>query len=332
MAAPKEMRVIAFNGSGGTEVLQEKIVPVPATAPGQVLIRVHAAGVNRPDIAQRQGLYPPPAGAPDWPGLEVAGEIAAMGDKVSGFAVGDRVMALLAGGGYAEYAAADFETLLPLPDNMDYVAAAGIPETFFTVWSNVFDRAALKSGEILLVHGGSSGIGTAAIQLAKAFGARVIVTAGSAEKCQACLRLGADYAVNYREQDFVAAAEEWTQGAGVNVILDMIGGDYAEKNYKAAAVEGRIVQIAFLRGHKATVNLNLLMRKRLVHTGSTLRARDKYFKGAVAQALRRQVLPLWQKGALFPVIDSVFPLSEAAKAHETLEEGNHIGKIVLKVI
>lgn len=332
MAEERQMRVIAFNGAGGIEVLQEKSVPVPALKPGQVLIRVHAAGVNRPDIAQRQGVYPPPQGAPEWPGLEVAGEIAAVAADVRNFAVGDKVMALLAGGGYAEYAAADRECLLPIPASMDYAQAAAVPETFFTVWSNVFDRAKLKKGETLLVHGGSSGIGTAAIMLGKAFGARVIVTAGSAEKCRACLELGADCAVNYRERDFVEAVEEFTHGRGADVILDMIGGDYTEKNYRAAAVEGRIVQIAFLRGHKAAVNLNLLMVKRLAHTGSTLRARDKIFKGAIAEALQRQVAPLWAQGKLLPVIDRVFPLAEAAKAHAYLEAGGHIGKVALKIM
>jgi len=323
------MRIIALKGTGGPEVLRAERVPLPRLRAGQVLLRVRAAGVNRPDILQRQGVYPPPPGAPAWPGLEVAGDIAALAG-VEGFAVGDRVMALLPGGGYAEYAAADAECLLPLPANMDYVQAAAIPETFFTVWSNVFDRARLKKGDVLLVHGGSSGIGTVALRLARAFGAQVIVTAGSAEKCRACLKLGADCAVNYREQDFVAEMHNFNNGRGADVILDMVGGDYSEKNYQAAAAEGRIVQIAFLRGPKAVIDLNLLMRKRLVHTGSTLRARDKTFKGAIAAALKRHVWPLWQKGELLPVIDKVFPLSEAAAAHKYLEAGEHIGKIVLK--
>jgi len=330
MGDMKSMRIIALKGAGGVDMLQEETVPVPQLKSGQVLIRVHAAGVNRPDIAQRQGVYPPPPGAPDWPGLEVAGEIAAL-SEVKDFAVGDKVMALVPGGGYGSYAVADAECLLPIPANMNYVQAAAIPETFFTVWSNIFDRAGLKKGEVLLVHGGSSGIGTAAVQLAKAFGTQVIVTAGSAEKCRACLSLGADCAVNYREQDFVAEVKNFTKGRGANVILDMVGGDYSEKNYQAAAIEGRIVQIAFLHGHKAVIDLNMLMRKRLLHTGSTLRARDKAFKGAIAAALKRHVWPLWQKGKVLPVIDTVFPFSEVAAAHEYLEAGGHVGKIVLKL-
>lgn len=326
----EQMRIIAYEGAGGAEVLRQRQAPVPQPEQGQVLIRVRAAGVNRPDIAQRQGVYPPPPGAPAWPGLEVAGEIIAA-EGVSGFAVGDRVMALLPGGGYAQYAVADAECLLPLPAAMDYAQAAAIPETYFTVWSNVFDRAKLQNGETLLVHGGSSGIGTAAIMLGKAFGAKVLITAGSAEKCAACLRLGAAAAFNYREEDFVEAVQKATGGKGVNVILDMIGGDYVRRNYKAAAVEGRIVQIAFLNGHKAEIDLNLLMTKRLAHTGSTLRSRDKAFKGLIARQLREKVLPLWEKGEVLPVIDKTFPLAQAAEAQTYLESGGHIGKIVLTV-
>jgi len=322
------MRIIAYAGAGGAEVIKPAAAPRPKPGPGQALIRVKAAGVNRPDIAQRQGVYPPPPGAAPWPGLEVAGEIAEL-NGVSGFKLGDKVMALLAGGGYAEYAVADAECLLPVPAGMDFAHAAAAPETYYTVWSNVFDRAGLQPGEVLLAHGGSSGIGTAAIQLGKAFGAKVLITAGTAEKCAACRRLGADAAINYREQDFVAAVKQATDGKGANVILDMIGGDYTERNYHAAAVEGRIVQIAALRGDRPAASLWPLMLKRLVHTGSTLRARDKAFKGQITAALRRNVLPYWQQGELFPVVDKCFPFAQAAAAQQYLEAGGHIGKIVL---
>jgi len=330
MALPETMRIIAYEGAGGADVARLKTVPVPELGEGQVLIRVAAAGVNRPDIVQREGLYPAPKGAPEWPGLEVAGEIVAA-KGVKNFAAGDRVMALLAGGGYAEYAAADEECLLPMPQGMSFAQAAAVPETYFTVWGNVFDRAKLRPGEVLLAHGGSSGIGTAAIHLAKAFGAKVIVTAGTAEKCEACRRLGADIAINYREQDFVEEVAKATDGKGANVILDMIGGDYTVRNYKAAAVEGRIVQIAFLLGAKPQINLNLLMVKRLVHMGSTLRARDKAFKGAIAAELQAKVAPLWGKGQALPVIDKVFPFEKAAEAQSYLESGAHIGKVVLSL-
>jgi len=322
------MRIIACKGAGGVEVLAQETVPLPQPQPGQALIRVHAAGVNRPDIAQRQGIYPPPPGAAPWPGLEVAGEIAAL-NGVSGFKIGDKVMALLTGGGYAEYAVADAECLLPVPQGMDFAHAAAAPETYYTVWSNVFDRGGLKRGETLLVHGGSSGIGTAAIQLGKAFGAKLLITAGTAEKCAACRKLGADLAINYREEDFVAAVKAATDGKGAHVILDMVGGDYVERNYHAAAVEGRIVQIAALRGDKPAASLWPLMLKRLTHTGSTLRARDKAFKGQITESLRRNVLPFWQKGELFPVLDKCFPFAQAAEAQQYLESGGHIGKVVL---
>jgi putative PIG3 family NAD(P)H quinone oxidoreductase len=292
---------------------------------------VHAAGINRPDVLQRQGAYPPPPGASDLPGLEVSGEVAALGVGAGRWRVGDPVVALTAGGGYAEYAAVHGTNALPLPAGFTFTEAAALPETFFTVWHNVFERGALKEGEHFLVHGGTSGIGTTAIQLAKAFGAYVITTAGSADKCEACLKLGADQAINYREQDFVSVVKEVTGGKGADVILDMVGGDYIDRNYTAAAMDGRIVQIGFLGGSKATANFGKLMVKRLVHTGSTLRPRSAEFKGEVAAALEQKVWPLLASRQLAPVMDTIFPLKEAWRAHERMEAGEHIGKIVLDV-
>ena len=294
-----------------------------------MLVKVAAAGVNRPDVMQRQGLYPPPKGATDIPGLEIAGEVAALGAGVQRWKLGDKVMALVVGGGYAEYCLAHESHALPVPAGLTLVEAAAIPETTFTVWHNVFERGRLQRGETLLVHGGSSGIGTTAIQLAKAFGARVITTAGSAEKCDACRRLGADVAINYKQDDFVAATKAATNGKGADVVLDMVGGDYIERNYEAAAVEGRIVQIAFQGSPKATVDFRRIMLKRLTHTGSTLRARSIEDKAAIARAVEAHALPLVAAGKVKPVIDSTFPLSEAAAAHSRLEAGAHIGKIVL---
>jgi NADPH2:quinone reductase len=295
-----------------------------------ILIRVRAAGVNRPDVLQRKGVYPPPEGASPLPGLEVAGDVAVLGGKVSGFAVGDVVTALLAGGGYAEYAVAPAGQCLPVPRGLSYTEAASLPETFFTVWSNLFDRARLRAEETLLVHGGTSGIGITAIQLAAAFGARVLATAGSAEKCAACLRLGATQAINYREEDFVTATRDATRGKGADVILDMVGGDYVARNIKACAADGRIVQIAFLGGSKVTLDLMALMRNRITFTGSTLRPREPAFKAAIAVALRQKVWPLLERGRIRPVVDSVFPLADAAKAHARMESSQHIGKIVLE--
>jgi len=303
--------------------------PLPRPGEGEVLVKVAGAGVNRPDVMQRQGLYPPPAGATDIPGLEIAGEVVALGAGVKRWKFGDKVMALVVGGGYAEYCLAHESHALPVPEGLTPVAAAAIPETFFTVWHNAFERGRLKAGETLLVHGGSSGIGTAAIQLAKAFGARVITTAGAAEKCDACRRLGADVAVNYREQDFVAATKAATGGKGADVILDMVGGDYIERNYEAAAVEGRVVQIAFQGSPKATVDFRRIMLKRLTHTGSTLRARSVADKGAIARAVEEHVLPLIAAGRVSAVIDSTFALAEASAAHARMETSAHIGKIVL---
>jgi len=323
------MRAIEIREPGGPDVLELTERPDPEPGPGELLIAVKAAGINRPDCLQRQGGYPPPPGASDIPGLEVAGEVRAVGEAVGDFAVGDAVCALVPGGGYAELCTVHETNALPAPGGFSFSEAAALPETYFTVWHNVFQRGGLKPGEVLLVHGGSSGIGTTAIQLAKVFGAVVIATAGSAEKCQACLDLGADRAINYREEDFVAAVEDATEGAGADVILDMVGGDYITRNYAAAAVEGRIVQIAFLQGRIAEADFSKLMLKRLVHTGSTLRARSIAFKASIATELRHQVWPLLQKRTVAPVMDTLFPLERAAAAHRRMEEGRHIGKIVL---
>src|ERR1700694_471947 len=301
MTLPERMTVIAIRAPGGPEMLVPEERPVPLPGAGEILVKVAAAGVNRPDVMQRQGLYPPPKGAPDIPGLEIAGEVVALGGGVTRWKIGDKVAALVIGGGYAEYCLAHESHALPVPRGCSMVEAAAIPETFFTVWHNVFERGGLKNGETLLVHGGSSGIGTAAIQLAKAFGARVVTTAGSAEKCEACIRLGADKAVNYRSEDFVAATKAATDGKGADVILDMVGGDYIERNYEAAAVEGRIVQIAFQDSPKATVNFTRIMLKRLHHTGSTLRTRPNPDKTAIARAIESKVWPLIAAGKVRPV-------------------------------
>ncbi|WP_370676735.1 NAD(P)H-quinone oxidoreductase [Pleomorphomonas sp. PLEO] len=325
---PTDMLAIEISHPGGPEVLKPARRPVPSLTADSVLIAVEAAGVNRPDALQRQGAYAPPPGASDIPGLEVAGTIAAVGSQVRGLAVGDKVTALVAGGGYAQYCAAPAGSCLPWPDGYDAVRAAALPETFFTVWSNVFDRGRLQAGESFLVHGGTSGIGTVAIQLARAFGARVFATAGSPDKCDACRRLGAEIAVDYRKEDFVAVLKTATEGRGVDVILDMVGGDYVDRNYELAAVDGRIVQIAFLGGAKTMANFANLMQKRLVHTGSTLRPREAAFKTAIASSLADKVWPLLAAGSVAPVIDQVMPLEQAAEAHARLE-ADHVGKIVL---
>jgi NADPH:quinone reductase len=305
--------------------------PVPVPKAGLVLIKVMAAGINRPDVMQRKGLYPPPPGASDIPGLEIAGIVTALGDNSSTLAIGDKVCALVTGGGYAEYCLASAPLCLPIPDNLSFVEAAGIPETFFTVWSNVFDRGQLQKGETLLVHGGSSGIGTTAIQLAKAFDANIIVTAGSSAKCQFCRELGANAAINYHEQDFVSEINQITQGAGVNVILDMIGGDYFPRNLQCLAVEGRLVQIAVQKSPKSDINLLPVMLKRLTITGSALRARDDGFKANIASQLLKHVWPLLISGHIKPIIHSAFTLSEAAKAHGLMGSSQHMGKIILTV-
>ena len=331
MNVPERMTAIAIPGPGGPEVLVPESVPVVAPGSDEVLIRVEAAGVNRPDVFQRMGNYPPPKGVTAIPGLEVAGTVAAVGPGVGGHAVGDRVMALVPGGGYAEYCVAAAPNVLPIPAGLSMVEAGAVPETYFTVWSNVFDRGRLKAGERFLVHGGTSGIGTTAIQLAKAFGAFVITTAGSDEKLAACRALGADAAINYRTTDFVSVVKEVTDGHGADVILDMVGGSYVERNWAAAAVEGRIVQIAVLEGASEQVDFRRLMMKRLTHTGSTLRARDVAFKADVAASLRANVWPLLAEGRAKPLIDSTFPLAKAADAHRRMESSGHVGKIVLTV-
>jgi NADPH:quinone reductase len=328
-SVPPTMNAVAITTPGGPEVLRLTQQPTPKPEPGQLLVKVAAAGVNRPDVAQRAGSYPPPAGHSPLPGLEVAGEVVEAGVGATRWKVGDKVCALVNGGGYAEYCIAEETSALPVPPGFDMVRAAALPETFFTVWNNVFDRGRLAPGEWFLVHGGSSGIGTTAIQLASAFGARVIATAGSAEKCQACLDLGADRAVNYKTEDFVATAKEATGGKGVDVILDMVGGDYTDKNIVMAAEDGRIVQIATLGGIEAKVNLARLMMKRLTLTGSTLRPRTREVKAGFARALEERVWPLLATGKVKLVIDSTFPLAEAAAAHRRLETSQHVGKIVL---
>lgn len=328
---PDTMTAIAISEPGGPDVLQAQQVPVPQPGPEQVLIKVMFAGVNRPDISQRSGSYPPPPGASELPGLEISGEIVSAGANAKRFKIGDKVCALTSGGGYAEYCLADEPAALPVPKGLSMEEAAALPETFFTVWHNVFERGALKAGEWLLVHGGSSGIGTVAIQLGVAFGARVLATAGSAEKCSACGKLGATRAINYKEEDFVAVTKDITEGHGADVILDMVGGSYIDRNFSAAATDGRIVQIAFLEGAKAEVNFVRLMLKRLTYTGSTLRPRTVEVKGGIARALEDNVWPLIEAGKVKPVLDKTFKLTEAAAAHAYMESGAHIGKIMLRV-
>jgi putative PIG3 family NAD(P)H quinone oxidoreductase len=325
------MIAIAITKPGGPEVLQHIKVPTPQPGPREVLIRVAAAGVNRPDVMQREGKYPPPPGASDIPGLEVSGTISQCGPDVERWRIGDCVCALVSGGGYAEYCIAPDVQCLPVPSTLDVVAAGGIPETFFTVWTNVFERGRLGDGESFLVHGGSSGIGTTAIQMARAFGARVFATAGSDEKCAACERLGAERAINYRTHDFAAVLMELTGGHGIDVILDMVGAAYFSRNLDLLALEGRLLQIAMLHGAKAEINLIRLLRQRLTVTGSTLRARTVDEKGAIAEALERAVWPLLESGRIRPVICATFSLTRAAEAHRLMESGGHIGKILLTV-
>ena len=326
---PATMMCVGLPVPGGPDALVPETRPLPQPREGELLVRVAAAGVNRPDILQREGRYPAPEGASDVPGLEIAGTIVALGSDVQRFRIGDTVCALVPGGGYAEYCTVHESNALPVPRGLSMIEAAGLPETFFTVWTNVFDRGALKSGETLLVHGGTSGIGTTAIMLGKAFGAIVIVTAGGDDKCAACLTLGADHAINYKTQDFVAAVKAATAGRGADVILDMVGGDYVARNYAAAARDGRIVQIAYQKGSKIEVDLLPVMIKRLVHTGSTLRPRTVSEKAIIARALEEKVWPLLFSGQIRPQVHAVFPLKEASKAHQMLESGTHIGKIIL---
>ena len=329
---PDSMTAVAISGPGGLDKLVEVERRLPVPGSNEILVRVAAAGVNRPDVLQRPGRHPAPAGAPaDIPGLEIAGAVVALGPGATRYAIGDAVTALLPGGGYAEYACVHQTNALPVPDGFSMVEAAAIPETFFTVWPNLFERGRLAAGDTLLVHGGTSGIGTVAIQLAKAFGAKVIATAGSADKCAACLKFGADAAIDYRSEDFVARTAAITGGHGADVIVDLIGGDYVARNYAAAAEDGRIIQIGTQHGGKAEINVGLLMVKRLTHTGSTLRHRPVAFKAAVAEALYENVWPLLAARAVAPVIDSTFPLAEAARAQARMEGSQHIGKIVLTV-
>jgi len=323
------MRAVEISTPGAPEVLTAVERPDPVPAPGEVLIRVAAAGVNRPDVLQRKGAYPPPPGASDLPGLEVAGTIAALGDGVHDWRVGDRVCALLSGGGYATLCTAPAVQCLPIPGAMDFVTAAAVPETFFTVWTNVFDRGRLKAGETALVHGGSSGIGTTAIQLAATRGARVFATAGSDEKCRACEQLGAERAINYKTEDFVAVIKDVTKGRGVDLILDIVGGDYIARDLVALAVEGRLVVIGFMGGDTATLDFRRILGRRLTITGSTLRPRSAAEKGEIAAALRREVWPLLEAGTIKPVVYRTFPLDDAAAAHRLMESSEHVGKIVL---
>lgn len=328
---PATMTAIGLPTPGGPEALVPVERPVPVPGAGEILVKVAAAGVNRPDVMQRKGLYPPPPGAPDIPGLEIAGEVVALGAGVTRWKLGDKVCALVSGGGYAQYCLADEGSALPVPAGLSMVEAAALPETFFTVWTNVFDLAGLKAGERFLVHGGTSGIGTTAIQLAKAFGATVFTTAGSAEKCEVCRQLGADVAIDYKTEDFVAVVKEKAGGKGVNVILDMVGGSYIARNYEAAAPQARLVQIAFMEGSKVQIDFMRLMLKRLSHMGSTLRSRPKAEKAAIAASLVEKVWPLIEAGKVKPVMDQSFPLEKASEAHARMETSAHIGKIMLSV-
>ena len=325
------MRYIEISKYGGPEVMEIKEGQIPAPGKGEVLIKVHAAGVNRPDVMQRQGLYPPPPGASPILGLEVSGEITATGKDVSAWSVSDRVCALTNGGGYSEYVAVPAGQCLPVPTGLPVEEAAALPETFFTVWVNVFDRAGLKPGESFLVHGGSSGIGTTAIQMAKGLGSKVFTTAGSAEKCEACQRLGADVVINYIEQDYVKVLMEATDGQGVDVILDMVGGDYVARNLELAAVDGRIASISFLRGSQVEIDMMQILRKRLTVTGSTLRPRSAEAKAGIAEKLRAQIWPLIESGEIKPLIAARFPLADVVESHKLMESSKHIGKIILTV-
>ena len=331
IALPDSMTCVEIAEPGGPEVLRAVQRTAPIPGPGEVLVAVEAAGVNRPDMLQRQGRYDPPPGASDLPGLEIAGRVVAIGEGVMDWAADDAVCALVAGGGYAEYCTVPAAQVLPVPKGFSMVEAAAVPETFFTVWTNVFERGALKPGETLLVHGGSSGIGTTAIQLAKAFGATVFTTAGNADKCRACEALGADRAIDYKTEDFVAVIKEATGGRGVDVVLDMVGGDYVARDIEIMAPDGRHVSIAFLQGPKVSLNLFPIMTKRLTLTGSTLRARSVEEKGRIARALREKVWPLLETGTVKPVVHKTFPLEQAVEAHRLMESSAHIGKIVLTV-
>lgn len=330
-APPPRMRAVEISEPGGPEVLRLTDRATPAPKPGEILIAVEAAGVNRPDIVQRQGRYPAPVGASDLPGMEVAGRVAAVGADVDGWRVGEEVCALLPGGGYAEYATAPAPQCLPWPKGLDAVQAASLPETAFTVWANIFERGGFRAGDTVLIHGGSSGIGVMAIQLCRAFGGRVLTTVGSEEKQAICERLGAERAINYRDEDFVEVVKAQTGGVGADLILDMVAGDYFVRNLKAAAEEGRIVYIASLGGGRPQTDVFLMMSKRLTITGSTLRSRSVTAKGAIAAELQKRVWPLFADGTVKPVIHQVFPLAQAAEAHRLMESSAHAGKIVLKI-
>ncbi len=331
MALPQTMKQVRFSGPGGPEVIEIETAPVPQPGPGQVLIAVAAAGINRPDCLQRAGGYPPPPGATTVPGLEVSGHIVAVGAGVAQSRIGEAVCALLISGGYAEHAVADEVLCLPVPAPLSLLEAAGLPETYFTVYDNVFTRGRLRAGETILIHGGSSGIGSTAIQLAKQFGATVYATAGSPEKCDFCRSLGADEAIDYRAQDFLTEVKRLTDGKGVNVILDMVGGPYIQRNIAALAVEGRLVQIAFLQGPKAELDLTGMMIRRLTLTGSTLRPRSVSLKAEIAAKLREEIWPLLEAGAVKPIIHATFPLEQARQGHALMESSAHLGKIMLTV-
>ena len=331
MKLPGEMTVIEIAAPGGPEQLKTAVRPVPTPGEDEVLIRVEAAGVNRPDVMQRQGRYPPPPGASDLPGMEIAGEVVALGPKVSGVSLGDKVTSLLPGGGYAAYAVAAAPLLMPIPKGLGMVEAAAIPETFMTVWTNLFERGRCKAGDIVLIHGGTSGIGTTAIQLAKVWGARVFATAGSEAKARACEALGAVRGIDYKTEDFVEVIRAETKGYGVDITLDMVAGSYVQRNLDIAAIEGRVVTISLLGGSRAEINVGMILVKRLTLTGSTLRSRTVAQKAAVAAAVRQNVWPLIESGKVRPVIFKTFPLAEAGDAHRLMETSNHIGKIVLTV-
>ena len=331
MALPREMTVVEIAAPGGPEQLKTAVRPIPQPGEGEVLVRVEAAGVNRPDVMQRQGRYPPPPGASDLPGMEIAGEIVALGAKVSGLSVGDKITSLLPGGGYAAYAVAAAPLCMPIPTGLSMVEAAAIPETYLTVWTNLFERGGCKSGDTVLIHGGTSGIGTTAIQLAKAWGARVYATAGTEKKARACEALGAVRGIDYKTEDFVEVMRAETKGQGVDITLDMVAGSYVQRNLDIAAVEGRVVTISLLGGSRAEINMGMVLIKRLTLTGSTLRSRSVAQKAAVADAVRKNVWPLLAAGKVRPVIFATFPLAEASEAHRLMETSNHIGKIVLTI-
>jgi putative PIG3 family NAD(P)H quinone oxidoreductase len=331
MALPREMTVVEIAAPGGPEQLKTAVRPIPQPGDGEVLVHVEAAGVNRPDVMQRQGRYPPPPGASDLPGMEIAGEIVALGPKVSGLSVGDKITSLLPGGGYAAYAVAAAPLCMPIPAGLSMVEAAAIPETYLTVWTNLFERGGCKSGDIVLIHGGTSGIGTTAIQLAKAWGARVYATAGTEKKARACEALGAVRGIDYKTEDFVEVMRAETKGQGVDITLDMVAGSYVQRNLEIAAVEGRVVTISLLGGSRAEINMGMMLMKRLTLTGSTLRSRTVAQKAAVADAVRKNVWPLLAAGKVRPVIFATFPLAEASEAHRLMETSNHIGKIVLTI-